>query len=253
MLYSPGLSWCAPTHCDSVTLNLYAEAALATVSASVPKASMSLVRFMRTDSLFMIRVVSPLWQKAVARIGYLSTYTIRPPAARCYRCLRLSAQAELFLQAFERGRSGTQCFKGDARERDLCCIVQIVHVAGVFVDKQEAGRDTTGFHVVLDVSEDFAAIAGIVISGNLGEVHHGSVMHRDGRRALARYGRLNRFDRQHHVGFRHSDHVLARVRVALGRTLMVVEGHARRNDVDQSEAAVCDACFEDRDQLFLVA
>ena len=46
---------------------------------------------------------------------------------------------------------------------------------------------------------------------------------------------------------------LARVRVALRRILVIVERHARRDDVDQREAAVAHAGLDQRHELVLVA
>src|SRR5580658_7524342 len=47
--------------------------------------------------------------------------------------------------------------------------------------------------------------------------------------------------------------VFLHVAIALGRTFMVVEGHARRDHVNHGESAMCDGGFYDRLKLLLVA
>ena len=55
------------------------------------------------------------------------------------------------------------------------------------------------------------------------------------------------------IGLRRFQLVLAGVEVALGRSFVIVESDAGRDDVDQREAAMRERGFEDRDQLFFVA
>ena len=55
------------------------------------------------------------------------------------------------------------------------------------------------------------------------------------------------------VGLHHLDVVLARVGVALGRALVIVERHARRDHVDERKALVLEAGLENRHELRLVA
>jgi hypothetical protein len=57
--------------------------------------------------------------------------------------------------------------------------------------------------------------------------------------------------RRHEVGLHHLHLVLARVGVALGGALVVVERDARRDDVDEGEALVGEAGLEERHQLAL--
>ena len=53
--------------------------------------------------------------------------------------------------------------------------------------------------------------------------------------------------------YRHGFVVLAEARVALGRALMIVEGHAGRNDIEQGKPAVTDRRFDEWHELRLVA
>ena len=53
--------------------------------------------------------------------------------------------------------------------------------------------------------------------------------------------------------YRHGFVVLAEARVALGRALMVVEGHAGRNHIEQGKPAMTDRRFDKRHELRLVA
>ncbi len=106
---------------------------------------------------------------------------------------------------------------------------------------------------IADVGVGAIAIAGIVVLGDLAQAHPAAVVHHHVPHAPRVVVGGNRRCRRNEIGLHDLHVVLARIGVALGRAFVIVERHARRDHVDEREAAVRQAGLQDRHELRLVA
>ena len=104
-----------------------------------------------------------------------------------------------------------------------------------------------------DVAIRVIPVGRVVVLRDLPQPHPAAVVHHDVADGAGLVVGRDRPRGLHEVGLDDLDVVLARVGVALGGALVVVERHAGRDDVDEREPAVREAGLQDRHELRLVA
>ena len=126
-------------------------------------------------------------------------------------------------------------------------------VARIRREVEQAGDDLALFLPFADVGVRPIAVGGIVVFRDLPQAHPAAVVQHHRADGAGIVGGRDRRRRQHEIRLHDLDVLLARVGVALGRALVIVERHARRDDVDKGEALVREPGLEDRHELALVA
>ena len=128
-----------------------------------------------------------------------------------------------------------------------------MHVAAFLLDEQEARHDLPFGLLAADVAIRRSPVGGVVTLSNLAEAYEAPVVHGHRRARPDIVVGLDPFGRGDEVGAHDLEVSLPGVHVALGGALVIVEGHAWRDDVHEREALVGQARLEDREELVPVA
>src|SRR5881394_1136710 len=163
------------------------------------------------------------------------------------------ASAKAILQRGERVGAGAKGLERNRVQRRFDRAVDFVQIGRALIDVQEPGHDLAGPLVSTHVADRLAAVADLEILRDLPEQHPAAIVQLDRQHVARVVGRLDIARGRHEVRVDHAMTELPRVRVALRRVLVIVERHARRQHVDQREAAVADSGLDQRHELLLVA
>ena len=127
-----------------------------------------------------------------------------------------------------------------------------MHLLPGLVDVKKARDDFARVEMFTQVLERFRATRRIIVLIEFAEHDLAAVMHRDGHRVAFIVGSLDLLGRRYVIGVHDMMIELARMRIALGRALVIIEGYAGTDDVDQREARMQKCTLDQRHELFLV-
>ena len=121
------------------------------------------------------------------------------------------------------------------------------------LDVDQAGDVFAVLELAFDERVGGASVGGVVARTELAQHHPAAVVKLHGNGLARRIIDRDFVRGRHEVGFHGRMIMLAREGVALGRSFVIVEGHAGRQHVDQGEAPMAHAGLDQRHELHLVA
>ena len=119
-----------------------------------------------------------------------------------------------------------------------------MHVRHVLVDEQQAGDDLATATVTFEVGQRVVAPGRIIVGIGFLQQDGRSIMQADRVGIAGIVAGLDLGPGRDQVSFSGQLLALSRVGVALGRTLVVIEGHAGRDDVQHGAARMGDGRLE---------
>ena len=128
-----------------------------------------------------------------------------------------------------------------------------MHVLAARLDVQQPGEPLAGLHALVDLDEGAVAIGRVVVGLDLAQRKVTAVVQLHLHGVALFVAGADFLGRRHEISVHGRVVELAAEGVALGRILVVVEGHAGRQHVDQGKALVRQARLDQRHQLGLVA
>src|ERR1700736_6152824 len=157
------------------------------------------------------------------------------------------------VEAGEDFGTGAELGLAEAVERGLDGVEELVHVAGIGLDKQQSGDDLARRVALLQIGQRRDPVIGILIKSELPQPQCRAVVLDDGldraRRVIG--GDLVAAD----YDIEPVDRLVVSPDIveALGRFRVVVEGHTGRDNVNEGGSPVLDGTLDQRHQLRLVA
>ena len=128
-----------------------------------------------------------------------------------------------------------------------------MQVFGLGVHIQQAGHDLALRLALLDVIHRMQTVGRFVFGAELAQHEHRAVVLDHAAHRAGRMADLDLVARQDDVEPVHGFVVFAHIVVAARRAGVVVEGHARADDIDEGRAVMMQSAFDERNQLLFVA